>query len=92
METQYQGSSRRENIQSGDKVINSLFPIKTHEVEGGGKCSLEKLLKLLKNEKGEAARNYAEQRSRQRLQGIGRESQSMKPERNTKGPGVSQTL
>lgn len=53
--------------------------MKRHEVEGGGKRSLENLLKLLTNEKG------AEQRSRQRLQEIGRESQSMKPEKNTKG-------
>lgn len=66
-------------------MINSLFPMKRHEAEGGGKRSLENLLKLLKNEKGETARKYAEQRSRQRLQEIGRESQSMKPEKNTKG-------
>lgn len=85
MGTQYLGGRRRESAPKGSRMSNSLFPIKTHEAEGGGKCSLEKLLKLLKNEKGEAARKYAEQRSRQRLQEIGRELQSMEPERNTKG-------
>lgn len=79
METLYLGGRRRKNTQSGHRMINSLFPMKRHEVEGGGKRSLENLLKLLTNEKG------AEQRSRQRLQEIGRESQSMKPEKNTKG-------